>query len=56
MRVKGFKENSMERLEKAINTWLEQNDSIEVTHVQYNYERGVVDVYSALILYKKVAG
>jgi hypothetical protein len=54
MRVKGFKENSMENLEIAMNTWFEQNDSIEVTNFQYNYDRGVADVYSALILYKIV--
>lgn len=52
MRVKGFKEYSMEGLEEVINTWLEKNTSIEVTNVQYDYDRGVTDVYSALILYK----
>lgn len=54
IRVKGFRESSMRDLEKEMNTWLEQNHSIEVMDMQYSYYRGVFDVYSALILYKKV--
>ena len=53
MRVKGFRENSMEKLEKAINAWLEENCEIEVVQMQYDYNRGVSDVYSAMLLYKR---
>jgi len=55
MRVKGFSKTSMEKLEKVINHWLEENPQIQVMDIKYQYSRGVTDVYSALILYQDVS-
>lgn len=52
MRVKGFEESSMNKLEQEINKWLEENSHIKVVDIRYEYGRGIANIFSALILYK----
>jgi hypothetical protein len=54
MRVKGFEERSMDKLEQIVNKWLEENLNAEVIDIKYDYGRGMSDVFSALIIYKSI--
>lgn len=52
MRVKGFAESSMDKLEEVINRWLEDNADVNVIDIRYDFGRGVVNIFSALFFYK----
>lgn len=53
MQVKGFAKNTIEKLEKAINEWLNEHTDVEIIDIKYDYDRGMTNVFSALIIYKK---